>query len=131
MRMERSEDASEILFARNLISLNAHATGIMAMDYVYSNIKNIEGFRTDVKLGKQLGYTGKSVVHPNQIGVVHELYTPTIKEIESAKEILNAYEDALKNASGVTSLNGKMIDKPMVTRAMSILSYAKAAGMEV
>ena len=131
MRMERSEDASEILFARNLISLNAHATGIMAMDYVYSNIKNIEGFRADVKLGKQLGYTGKSVVHPNQIGVVHELYTPTIKEIESAKEILNAYEDALKNASGVTSLNGKMIDKPMVTRAMSILSYAKAAGMEV
>ena len=71
-------------------------------------------------------------MHPNQIGVVHELYTPTIKEIESAKEILNAYEDALKNASGVTSLNGKMIDKPiMVTRAMSILSYAKAAGMEV
>ena len=131
MRMERSEDASEILFARNLISLNAHAAGIMAMDYVYSNIKNTEGFRDDVKLGKQLGYTGKSVVHPNQIGVVHALYTPTIKEIESAKEILNAYEDALKNASGVTSLNGKMIDKPMVTRAMSILSYAKAAGMEV
>ena len=94
-------------------------------------IKNNEGFRADVKLGKQLGYTGKSVVHPNQIGMVHELYTPTIKEIESAKEILNAYEDALKNASGVTSLNGKMIDKPMVTRAMSILSYAKAAGMEV
>ena len=59
-------------------------------------LKNIEGFRADVKLGKQLGYTGKSVVHPNQIGVVHELYTPTIKEIESAKEILNAYEDALK-----------------------------------
>ena len=84
-----------------------------------------------VKANSKLLKKLQSVVHPNQIGVVHELYTPTIKEIESAKEILNAYEDALKNASGVTSLNGKMIDKPMVTRALSILSYAKAAGMEV
>lgn len=131
MRMERSEEALEILFARNLISLNAHAAGIMAMDYVYSNIKNDEGLKRDVKLGKQLGYTGKSVVHPNQIGIVHELYTPTGEEINTAKNILDAYEEALKNASGVTALNGKMIDKPMVTRAMSILSYAKAAGMEV
>ncbi|CAK7020646.1 aldolase/citrate lyase family protein [uncultured Phascolarctobacterium sp.] len=131
MRMERSETGAEILFARNMIALNAHAAGITAMDYVYSNIKNDDGFREDVRLGKQLGYTGKSVVHPNQIAIVHEMYTPTEKAINDAKEILNAYEEALKNASGVTAVNGKMIDKPMVTRAMSVLSYAKAAGMEV
>lgn len=131
MGMERSETAEEILFARNLIALNAHAAGIKAMDYVYSNIKNDEGFRKDTVLGKKLGYSGKSVVHPQQVAIVHEVYTPSEKEIENAKAVFAAYEDALKNGSGVTSLNGKMIDKPMVTRAMSVLSFAKAAGVEV
>lgn len=131
MNMDRSDNADEILFARNLISLSAHAAGIKAMDYVYSNIKNEDGFKEDVIKGKKLGYSGKSVVHPSQIDIVHEVYTPSEQEIKNAKTILDAYEDALKNASGVTSLNGKMIDKPMVTRAMAILSYAKASGMEV
>ena len=127
----RSESAEEILFARNLIALHAHAANIKAMDYVYSNFKNEEGFRADTLLGKKLGYTGKSVVHPSQVSIVHEIYTPSEEEIDNAKAIFAAYEDALKCGSGVTSLNGKMIDKPMVTRAMAVLSSAKAAGMEV
>ena len=131
MNMERSEDASEILFARNLISLAAHSAGIKAIDYVFSNITNVEGFRADVKLGKSLGFCGKSVVHPSQIPIVHEIYTPTKEEIEQTKKILQAYEGALRDASGVVSLDGKMIDKPMVTRAMAVLAYAKASGIEV
>lgn len=131
MGMQRSESAEEILFARNLIALHAHAANIKAIDYVYSNFKNEEGFRADTLLGKKLGYTGKSVVHPSQVSIVHEIYTPSEEEIDNAKAIFAAYEDALKCGSGVTSLNGKMIDKPMVTRAMAVLSSAKAAGMEV
>lgn len=131
MGMQRSERAEEILFARNLIALHAHAANIKAMDYVYSNFKNEEGFRADTLLGKKLGYTGKSVVHPSQVSIVHEIYTPSEEEIDNAKAIFAAYEDALNCGSGVTSLNGKMIDKPMVTRAMAVLSSAKAAGMEV
>lgn len=131
MGMQRSESAEEILFARNLIALHAHAANIKAMDYVYSNFKNEKGFRADTLLGKKLGYTGKSVVHPSQVSIVHEIYTPSEEEIDNAKAIFAAYEDALKCGSGVTSLNGKMIDKPMVTRAMAVLSSAKAAGMEV
>ena len=130
MGMQRSESAEEILFARNLIALHAHAANIKAMDYVYSNFKNEEGFRADTLLGKKLGYTGKSVVHPSQVSIVHEIYTPSEEEIDNAKAIFAAYEEALKCGSGVTSLNGKMIDKPMVTRAMAVLSSAKAAGME-
>lgn len=131
MGMQRSESAEEILFARNLIALHAHAANIKAMDYVYSNFKNEDGFRADTLLGKKLGYTGKSVVHPSQVSIVHEIYTPSEEEIDNAKAIFAAYEEALKCGSGVTSLNGKMIDKPMVTRAMAVLSSAKAAGMEV
>ena len=131
MGMQRSESAEEILFARNLIALHAHAANIKAMDYVYSNFKNEDGFRADTLLGRKLGYTGKSVVHPSQVSIVHEIYTPSEEEIDNAKAIFAAYEEALKCGSGVTSLNGKMIDKPMVTRAMAVLSSAKAAGMEV
>ena len=131
MGMQSSESAEEILFARNLIALHAHAANIKAMDYVYSNFKNEDGFRADTLLGKKLGYTGKSVVHPSQVSIVHEIYTPSEEEIDNAKAIFAAYEEALKCGSGVTSLNGKMIDKPMVTRAMAVLSSAKAAGMEV
>ena len=131
MRMTRSEDGAEILFARNKISLAAHAAGVMPLDYVYSNFKNTEGFTADVKNGKMLGFTCKSVIHPSQIPLVHAVYDPTDKEIEDAKAVLAVYEEALAKASGVIALKGKMIDMPMVTRAKAVLAYAKAAGKEL
>ena len=131
MRMTRTEDGQEILFARNLISLSAHAAGVMPLDYVFSNFKNTEGFIADVKFGKMLGFTGKSVIHPSQIPLVHDCFTPTDAEIENAKAVLAVYEEALAKASGVIALNGKMIDMPMVTRAKAQLEYAKASGKEI
>lgn len=131
MCMSRSEDGTEILFARNQISLAAHAAGVMPLDYVYSNFKNAEGFTADVKYGKMLGFTCKSVIHPSQIPLVHAVYDPTDKEIEDAKAVLAVYEEALAKASGVIALNGKMIDMPMVARAKAVLAYAKAAGKEI
>ena len=85
MKMTRSDDGQEILFARNLISLSAHAAGVMPLDYVYSNFANTEGFTADVKFGKMLGFTGKSVIHPSQVPLVHEVYDPTDKEIEHGR----------------------------------------------
>lgn len=131
MKTARSADSAEIALARAMIVMAAHAAGILAMDVVYSRIQDEAGFRKDVKIGKQLGYTGKSVVHPAQIGIVHELYAPSTEEIMQAKEILAAYKQASAEASGVISLHGKMIDAPMVTRARYILDYAKASGIEV
>lgn len=131
MRMSRSEDGQEILFARNLISLAAHAAKVMPLDYVYSNIKNEEGFIADVKFGKMLGFTGKSVIHPSQVPLVHAVYTPEDKEIEKAKKIVAAYEAAMAKSSGVVALDGKMIDMPIVVRAQNTLEYAKASGKEI
>jgi len=130
MRMSRTEDGEEILFARNLISLAAHAAGKRPLDYVYSNFKNSEGFKADVAKGKMLGFMGKSVIHPSQIPLVHECFTPSDKEIENAREIVSVYEEALAQASGVIQLKGKMIDMPIVLRAQSVLEYARAAGKE-
>lgn len=130
MRMARSEDGTEILHARNCISLAAHAAGVMALDYVYSNFRNTDGFIADVKFGKMLGFTCKSVIHPSQIPLVHAVYNPKEEEINQAKKIIAVYEEALAKSSGVISLDGKMIDMPMVTRAKAILAYAKVSGKE-
>lgn len=131
MHMTRSEDGQEILFARNMISLAAHAAGVLPLDYVYSNFKNEEGFIADVRFGKMLGFTGKSIIHPSQIPLVHDVFTPTDKEIEQAKKVVTAYEDAMSRASGVVALDGKMIDAPIVVRAKNTLEYAKASGKEL
>ncbi len=131
MGVIRTETGEEILFARSLLALNAHAAGVRAMDYVFSNVKNEEGFIADTKRGKQMGYMGKSVVHPAQIPIVHAIYTPAAKDIANAKEVLAAYEEAMRNKSGVTSLKGKMIDAPMVKRAQDVLNCAQAIGLEV
>ena len=131
MKMTRSDDGQEILFARNLISLSAHAAGVMPLDYVYSNFANMEGFTADVKFGKMLGFTGKSVIHPSQVPLVHEVYNPTDKEIEHAKRVVAAYNEAMARNAGVVALDGKMIDMPIVTRAKNTLEYAKASGKEI
>ena len=131
MRMVRSEDAEEILFARNQISLCAHAAKVIPMDYVNSNFQDPEGFKKDVAFGKKLGYTCKSCIHPNQIALVHEVYTPTDKEIAHAKRVVEVYKEAMANGSGAIALDGKMIDMPIVLRAKATLEYAVASGKEV
>lgn len=131
MNIKREEDGSEIAFARNFISLAAHAAHIMPLDYVYSNVKNELGFRADVMMGKKFGYRSKSVIHPNQIAVVHECYNPTNEEIGYAKQVMQAYKEAMAKGDGVTSLNGKMIDAPIVEKAKQTLMYAEVVGMEV
>jgi len=131
MHMQRTETGEEILAARNRISLCAHAAHVMPLDYVFSNFKNEEGFRKDVAFGKMLGFTGKSVIHPSQVPIVHEVYTPSDAEIEKAKQVVAAYDEAMAKASGVVSLNGKMIDMPIVLRAKNTLEYARESGKEI
>jgi citrate lyase subunit beta/citryl-CoA lyase len=131
MRMTRTETAEELLFARNQISLCAHAAKVIPMDYVNSNFRDAEAFKADVAFGKKIGYTCKSCIHPNQIPLVHEVYTPTDKEIEQARKVVAVYDEAIANGSGAIALDGKMIDMPIVTRAKATLAYAKAAGKEI
>ena len=98
----------------------------MAIDTVYSDVSNEEGFRADLQLAKDLGFDGKSVINPRQIGIVHELFSPSEKELEYAKRVLAAFEEALVKKSGVIALDGKMIDKPIVDRARRMLAYGAA-----
>lgn len=129
MRTKRSPDGSELMVARSQIIMAARAADIYAFDTVYSDVNNEEGFRNEVRLIKQLGFDGKSIINPRQVAPVHEIYAPTQEEIDNALRVKSAIEDAEKNGSGVISLNGKMIDKPIVDRAERVLVMAKAIGV--
>lgn len=129
MKTTRSPEGIELLAARSQIVLAARAAGIYALDTVYSDINDDEGFIEETKLIKQLGFDGKSVIHPRQVSLVHQVYTPTKKEIGNALRVLDAIEEAERNGSGVIALDGKMIDGPIVDRAYRVLELAKAAGV--
>lgn len=128
LKTSRSPGGIELLFGRSMILLAARAAGIDAIDTVYSDVNNEEGFRAEVELIHQLGFDGKSIINPRQIKTVHEVYTPTEKEIQKALAVMEAIEEANRKGSGVISLNGKMVDRPIVLRAQRVLALAKAVG---
>lgn len=125
----RSKDGSELLFARSAIVLAAKAAGIDAIDTVYSDTANAEGFEAEARHIKQLGFAGKSVINPKQIKPLHHIFNPTEKEIEHSLNVMYAIEEAERKGSGVIALDGKMIDKPVVKRAEHLLTLAKASGL--
>lgn len=127
----RSEEGIELLYARSRILFAARAAGIHAVDTVYSDVCDDDGFVRETRLIKQLGFDGKSVVQPHQIELAHKIFTPTPDEVRSAERTLTALRAAEERGSGVTALDGKMIDKPMLARAQRILELAIASGLEV
>ena len=129
MKTERSPDGIELLFARSSILHAARANGLMAFDTVYSDARNEEGFLREASLIKQLGFDGKSLINPNQIVLIHNLFAPTQKEVDHAVRVIAAAEEAERNGSGVVSLNGKMVDSPIIERAKLVLQRAAASGI--
>ncbi|GAA0071617.1 citrate (pro-3S)-lyase subunit beta [Clostridium sardiniense] len=129
MKTNRSPEGIELLAARSQIILASRAAKISAFDTVYSDVNNEEGFIREATLIKQLGFDGKSLINPKQIDLLHKIYEPTIKEIEKSILIIEAAEEAERRGSGVVSVNGKMIDKPIIARAERVLMIAKASGI--
>ena len=126
LKTERSPEGIELLFARCSILQAARAAGIQAFDTVYSNANNEEGFLAEAALIKQLGFDGKPLINPRQIELLHNLFAPTQKDVDQARRIIDAAEEAERNGLGVVSLNGKMIDAPIIDRAKLVLERAKS-----
>lgn len=119
-------DNMQLYFAREMILHAARATGIAAIDTVYSDVDNMDGFRAEVEHIKTLGFDGKSVINPRQIEPLHRVFMPSEKDLNKARLIMAAIEEANARGSGVASLKGKMIDKPVVTRARRLLDLYEA-----
>ncbi|AVL80246.1 citrate (pro-3S)-lyase subunit beta [Klebsiella oxytoca] len=129
IRTERSADGIELLFARCTILQAARAAGIQAFDTVYSDANNEAGFLQEAEHIKQLGFDGKSLVNPRQITLLHNLYAPTQKDVDHARRVVEAAKAAEREGLGVVSLNGKMIDSPIIARAHLVLSRAELSGV--
>lgn len=126
LKTTRSAEGVELLYARSQLLNAARAAGIAALDTVFSDVEDTESFCNEVRLIKQLGFDGKSVINPRQIPLVHEIFAPTDREIEHAKAVIAAIEEAEAKGLGVISLKGKMVDKPIVERAERIMKLSEA-----
>ena len=126
---ERTKEGKELFDIRTKILLAARVAGIEVQDSVFTYVRDIEGLIRETKFIKQLGFDGKSVIHPSQIQPVHQVFTPSQEEINQANRIILAIKEAEKKKSGVISLNGRMIDAPVVAKARRTLKYAQAANL--
>ena len=121
---QRTNEGRESFFARSMIVNAAKAAGVQAVDTVFSDVADMDGLRQSVLEAKSLGFEGKGCIHPRQIKVVHKAFAPTAVEIEKAKKIVIAFEEAEKKGLSVVSLGSKMIDPPVVKRALKTIELA-------
>lgn len=129
MKTHRYPDGAELEFARNMVLHAARAAGVAAFDTVFTNMNDTEGFYRETEYIHRLGFDGKSLVNPRQIPMVNKVYEPTKKEIENAKNVENAIKEAKLKGSGVISMNGQMVDRPVVLRAERVMRLAKASNL--
>ena len=125
MGIDRLDAVAELDQARWHVSVSARAAGVLAVDCVYPRIDDEDGLIQETTRAKQMGYQGKLIIHPRQIEAVHSAFAPTRREIEDAQHTVEAYEAARLEGKGVTALDGRMIDEPVVERARRLLAEAE------
>jgi len=121
---QRTIEGTESFYARTAVINAAKAADIQAIDTVFSDVSDMDNLRKSVIEAKALGFEGKGCIHPRQVKVVHEAFAPTSTEIEKAKKIFLAFQEAEKMGLGVVSLGSKMIDPPVVKRAINTINLA-------
>lgn len=125
--VQRTPEGKESFFARCMVVNAARAAGIQPIDSVFSDIDDMEALACCARESKALGFSGMGCIHPRQVPVIHENYHPGAPEIEKAKRIVSAFEKAKKEGSGVVALDSKMIDLPVVNRALKTIEQAVRA----
>jgi len=124
----RTKEATEVLYARSMVVAACAANDLQAIDMVYIDFKNSEGLRAEAEQGAGLGFSGKQVIHPNQVPVAQEAFTPSNEAIAYAKRVVESFESSQKEGKGAYALDGKMIDMPLLKNAQKVLDRARAAG---
>jgi citrate lyase subunit beta / citryl-CoA lyase len=125
----KTAEGEESSYARRRLVNAARAAGVEAIDSVYGDIADLEGLRQWARRSRALGFEGMGCVHPRQIPVIHEAFSPSEEEIQSALKIVSAFEEAGRRGLAVVSLGSKMIDSPVVHRALKLVKQAQAMGL--
>lgn len=125
--VSRTRTEDEFLVPKSWVITSAHASRRCALDGVFTNIHDEAALMKETIRGKQLGCTGKTLIHPSQIAVVHNVYTPTPAEEMWARRIMDAFQEAQGKDTGVTNVDGWMVDEPILKQARRVLAYARKA----
>lgn len=123
--VSKTKEERELLYAKQVIVNAAKGAGIQASDTVYSDIDDLEGLRISTEYSKMLGFDGRGAIHPSQIDIIHSVFNPSDDEVEKARKIIEAFKKAKNEGLGVIKLNGKMIDMPVVQRAVRTLKISE------
>ena len=123
MQTERG-DGTELFYARCAVLHAARGAGIDAFDVVYADVNDEAGFLKEVDLIRRMGFNGKSLINPRQIEILHNAYAPTQEEVDYAQRVIAAAEEGERNGLGVISLNGKMIDGPIIHHARKVVALS-------
>lgn len=129
MQTRPTPSGVEMLGGRSLMLLAARAAGVQCFDTVFTDLADMDGFRAEVILDKEMGFDGKSIVSPRQIAIVHEIFTPSLKEIIESERIVRAVRAQAAEGIGVFTVDGKMIDIAFVPGAERTIALAKASGV--
>lgn len=122
--VERVDDPLQLIYARSAICTAAHAAGVLALETPYFKFRDLEGLRSDSLAARALGFKGRFAIHPGQIPTIAECFRPSADEVEKARRIVAAFEAAEASGRGSTSLDGMVIDVPVVKRARAVLELA-------
>ena len=125
----KTTSGTESLYARQRVVNAARAAGVQAIDSVFGDVGDMEGLRAWGLASRALGFEGMGCVHPSQIPVIHEAFAPSATEIDRAQKIVAAYNEAQLKGLGVVSLGSKMIDAPVVQRALKLVARAQSMGL--
>ena len=124
----RMAEASELLYARSAVVMAATAAHINAIDGVWPDIHDPEGLAKDALQARRLGFTGKSLIHPGQIEIVNDTFRPDAGEVDYARRVVEAFEEAQTRGDGAVALGGQLVDAPIVERARRTLELFEALG---
>ena len=123
--VEYTKESEGEKYSRGKIPVDAHAAGIVAIDAIWQDLKDSKGFQKDCTTGKNLGYSGKSIIHPDQISIVHKSFSPNKTEILWAEKVCKVYSESTKKGKGATTVDGKMIDEVHFKQAQALLELVK------
>ena len=128
LQAEHVPGRAPLLTGLSLSLLGARAAGKVILDGVYNNVRDPEGFEAECLQGRQFGFDGKTLIHPNQVEPCNRIFAPSAEEIEKSQEIIKAFEEAKAAGRGVVTVNGRMIENLHVDNARRILALADAIG---
>jgi len=123
---EREAEAAELVYARSAVVVAAVAARKHALDGIWPDVTDADGFRRDALQGRRLGFAGKSLIHPGQIDVCNEIFSPSPAEVSYARRVVDAFEEAQAKGRGAVALDGKLLDPPIVERARQTLALRDA-----